>query len=252
MVVRLISTAQTGYFYTTKRLRTGPKLAAVKYDPTGMLFTLSLFQILMRCTSKISCSLCWEQEVEEMSFAGQVLAGLSHLTPGSPWVIESGGSSSWWEWKRFRNTPVWFVHRPCGKVRGARYRQLISSGSRSRCLRGGFCECHEKSPTWLPSAPRDPRPNLWCAPPSTLRTCPSCAYDPVISAWPDYQLDVISTPFINHSVRKFTKLQLSRRCHYAHRDPFCSVIAHWNSRCRGFTLIFVSAVWFHSWIYLWF
>lgn len=58
MIVRLISTAQTGYFYTTKRLRTGPKLAAVKYDPTGMLFTLSLFQILMRCTSKISCSLC--------------------------------------------------------------------------------------------------------------------------------------------------------------------------------------------------
>lgn len=48
MIVRLISTAQTGYFYTTKRLRTGPKLAAVKYDPTGTLFTLSLFQILMR------------------------------------------------------------------------------------------------------------------------------------------------------------------------------------------------------------
>lgn len=48
MIVRLISTAQTGYFYTTKRLRTGPKLAAVKYDPTGTLVTLSLFQILMR------------------------------------------------------------------------------------------------------------------------------------------------------------------------------------------------------------
>ena len=36
MIVRLISTAQTGFFYTTQRLRTGPKLAAVKYDPRGM------------------------------------------------------------------------------------------------------------------------------------------------------------------------------------------------------------------------
>ena len=35
LIVRLISTAQTGFFYTTQRLRTGPKLAAVKYDPQG-------------------------------------------------------------------------------------------------------------------------------------------------------------------------------------------------------------------------
>ncbi|TFK48092.1 hypothetical protein OE88DRAFT_1665185 [Heliocybe sulcata] len=33
MIVRLVSTAQTGYFYTTKRLRQGPRLAAIKYDP---------------------------------------------------------------------------------------------------------------------------------------------------------------------------------------------------------------------------
>ncbi|KAN0121459.1 hypothetical protein V8E52_003355 [Russula decolorans] len=33
LIVRLISTAQTGFFYTTQRLRTGPKLASVKYDP---------------------------------------------------------------------------------------------------------------------------------------------------------------------------------------------------------------------------
>ncbi|KAF9497994.1 hypothetical protein BDN71DRAFT_1444071 [Pleurotus eryngii] len=32
-IIRLISTAQTGFFYTTQRLRTGPKLSAVKYDP---------------------------------------------------------------------------------------------------------------------------------------------------------------------------------------------------------------------------
>jgi len=38
MIVRLISTAQTGYFYTTQRLRQGPKLSAVKYDPRGECF----------------------------------------------------------------------------------------------------------------------------------------------------------------------------------------------------------------------
>ena len=35
LIVRLISTAQTGFFYTTQRPRLGPKLAAVKYDPQG-------------------------------------------------------------------------------------------------------------------------------------------------------------------------------------------------------------------------
>ncbi|KIM84255.1 hypothetical protein PILCRDRAFT_6522 [Piloderma croceum F 1598] len=34
IIVRLISTAQTGYFYTTKRTRLGPRLSAIKYDPT--------------------------------------------------------------------------------------------------------------------------------------------------------------------------------------------------------------------------
>ncbi|TFK65066.1 hypothetical protein BDN72DRAFT_900992 [Pluteus cervinus] len=33
MIVRLISTAQTGFFYSTQRLRQGPRLSAVKYDP---------------------------------------------------------------------------------------------------------------------------------------------------------------------------------------------------------------------------
>ncbi|KAF5379059.1 hypothetical protein D9615_005930 [Tricholomella constricta] len=33
LIVRLISTAQTGFFYTTQRLRQGPRLSAVKYDP---------------------------------------------------------------------------------------------------------------------------------------------------------------------------------------------------------------------------
>ena len=36
LIVRMISTAQTGYFYTTQRLRLGPRLAAVKYDPRGV------------------------------------------------------------------------------------------------------------------------------------------------------------------------------------------------------------------------
>ncbi|KAJ7245167.1 hypothetical protein B0H12DRAFT_1021897, partial [Mycena haematopus] len=34
VIVRLISTAQTGYFYTRTRVRIGPKISAVKYDPT--------------------------------------------------------------------------------------------------------------------------------------------------------------------------------------------------------------------------
>ncbi|KAA1468401.1 hypothetical protein DENSPDRAFT_833684 [Dentipellis sp. KUC8613] len=33
LIVRLISTAQTGFFYTTQRVRQGPSLSAVKYDP---------------------------------------------------------------------------------------------------------------------------------------------------------------------------------------------------------------------------
>ncbi|KAI0771678.1 hypothetical protein BD413DRAFT_613174 [Trametes elegans] len=33
VIVRMISTAQTGYFYTAQRVRLGPRLAAVKYDP---------------------------------------------------------------------------------------------------------------------------------------------------------------------------------------------------------------------------
>ncbi|KAH6893893.1 hypothetical protein BKA70DRAFT_1315250 [Coprinopsis sp. MPI-PUGE-AT-0042] len=33
LIIRLISTAQTGFFYTTQRLRQGAKLSAVKYDP---------------------------------------------------------------------------------------------------------------------------------------------------------------------------------------------------------------------------
>ncbi|EIW78689.1 hypothetical protein CONPUDRAFT_60690, partial [Coniophora puteana RWD-64-598 SS2] len=33
MIVRMVSTAQTGFFYTTTRLRQGPRLSAVKYDP---------------------------------------------------------------------------------------------------------------------------------------------------------------------------------------------------------------------------
>ncbi|KAF7967359.1 hypothetical protein HWV62_34639 [Athelia sp. TMB] len=33
VIVRLVSTAQSGYFYTTQRPRLGPKLSFVKYDP---------------------------------------------------------------------------------------------------------------------------------------------------------------------------------------------------------------------------
>lgn len=39
MIIRMISTAQTGYFYTTQRLRQGASLSAVKYDPRGTCTT---------------------------------------------------------------------------------------------------------------------------------------------------------------------------------------------------------------------
>jgi ribosomal protein L33 len=42
LIVRLLSTAQTGFFYTTKRTRLGPRLSAVKYDPKGAPLSLSL------------------------------------------------------------------------------------------------------------------------------------------------------------------------------------------------------------------
>ena len=35
MIIRLISTAQTGYFYTTTRVRQTARIAQVKYDPMG-------------------------------------------------------------------------------------------------------------------------------------------------------------------------------------------------------------------------
>lgn len=35
LIARLVSTAGTGYFYATKRLRTADKLAKMKYDPVG-------------------------------------------------------------------------------------------------------------------------------------------------------------------------------------------------------------------------
>ena len=48
MIVRMISTAQTGFFYTTQRLRQGPSLSAVKYDPRGAYVSGPPWQILTR------------------------------------------------------------------------------------------------------------------------------------------------------------------------------------------------------------
>lgn len=45
--MRMISTAQTGYFYTTQRPRLGNRLCAVKYDPRGA------FQFLVAPTSPL-------------------------------------------------------------------------------------------------------------------------------------------------------------------------------------------------------
>lgn len=62
MIVRMISTAQTGYFYTTQRLRQGPRLSAVKYDPRGASASDSSLTKPHALSSKIARSVCGEQE----------------------------------------------------------------------------------------------------------------------------------------------------------------------------------------------
>jgi ribosomal protein L33 len=60
MIVRLISTAQTGFFYTTQRLRQGPKLSAVKYDPKGPLHSpkliMQILSLIFALTSETACA----------------------------------------------------------------------------------------------------------------------------------------------------------------------------------------------------
>jgi hypothetical protein len=58
----MISTAQTGYFYTTQRLRQGPSLSAVKYDPRGAPAPNSSLTKSNALSSKIACPVCREQE----------------------------------------------------------------------------------------------------------------------------------------------------------------------------------------------
>lgn len=68
LIVRLISTAQTGFFYTTQRLRQGPKLSAVKYDPRGMLVP-RLFSVVNSCVtarSETESIVCGEQKDEKV------------------------------------------------------------------------------------------------------------------------------------------------------------------------------------------
>lgn len=36
----MVSSAKTGFFYTTQRLRVGPRLSAVKYDPRGVFVAI--------------------------------------------------------------------------------------------------------------------------------------------------------------------------------------------------------------------
>lgn len=64
----MISTAQTGFFYTTQRVRQGPKLAAVKYDPVGAQIAdyLHDYVALMSSDSKSKSSLRGESEDEEV------------------------------------------------------------------------------------------------------------------------------------------------------------------------------------------
>lgn len=52
MIARLVSSAGTGYTYTTRRLRTADKLNLIKYDPKGT-FPLFLSRSLSRATHQL-------------------------------------------------------------------------------------------------------------------------------------------------------------------------------------------------------
>lgn len=67
LIVRMISTAQTGYFYTTQRLRQGASLAAVKYDPKGMFssFLSPLVVFIVSLHSESKSFVCREPENRE-------------------------------------------------------------------------------------------------------------------------------------------------------------------------------------------
>ena len=62
MIIRMISTAQTGFFYTTQRLRQGPRLSAVKYDPRGAPVSDPSLTESNAFSSKIARSVRREQE----------------------------------------------------------------------------------------------------------------------------------------------------------------------------------------------
>jgi large subunit ribosomal protein L33 len=45
IIVRLVSTAGTGFFYTTTRRRLLPKLSLLKHDPIGKFFWIFFLKI---------------------------------------------------------------------------------------------------------------------------------------------------------------------------------------------------------------
>ncbi|OCF58636.1 ribosomal protein L33 [Kwoniella mangroviensis CBS 10435] len=52
ILVKLVSTALTGYFYTTSRIRVSDKLAKIKYDPIEGKARRNLFFDLVVCLVK--------------------------------------------------------------------------------------------------------------------------------------------------------------------------------------------------------
>ena len=68
VIIRMISTAQTGFFYTTKRVRlNSPKLSAVKYDPIGARRVSSpRTSCLFLNDSEIESTFCGKSKDEEI------------------------------------------------------------------------------------------------------------------------------------------------------------------------------------------
>ena len=57
IIVKLLSTAGTGFFYTTRRPRTTAKLSFMKFDPRGMLWFFALWALFDTAFDKTQVSL---------------------------------------------------------------------------------------------------------------------------------------------------------------------------------------------------
>lgn len=73
----MLSTAQTGYIYTTTRLRTGAKLSQIKYDPMGLYYHL-LREMFPYKTSSWPTRPFPREKVQSEIIPGSILYDVEH------------------------------------------------------------------------------------------------------------------------------------------------------------------------------